>query len=116
MTIHWENLAGFIEDAVLMVEVTTELYEIDRNRFSCVGRRPPSTGCLADRQAASATSCRRGRPVPARAHPRPARPPAHVVAGRSERRHPKLLSVIEFMDSLEDSCRAPHPLGEQSSV
>jgi len=35
-TIHWENLAGFVEDFP-QVEVTSELFEIDRNRFTCSG-------------------------------------------------------------------------------
>ncbi len=35
-TIHWENLAGFLEDFPDL-EVTNELFEIDRNRFTCAG-------------------------------------------------------------------------------
>ena len=35
-TIHWENLAGFLEDFP-EIEVTPELFEIDRNRFTCAG-------------------------------------------------------------------------------
>jgi len=35
-TIHWENLAGFVEEFP-DVEVTSELFEIDRNRFTCSG-------------------------------------------------------------------------------
>ncbi len=35
-TIHWENLAGFTEDFPDL-EVTSELFEIDRNRFTCSG-------------------------------------------------------------------------------
>ena len=35
-TIHWENLASFCEDFP-EIEVTTELFEIDRNRFTCSG-------------------------------------------------------------------------------
>ncbi|NIR74415.1 MAG: AraC family transcriptional regulator, partial [Gemmatimonadetes bacterium] len=35
-TIHWENLAGFAEDFPEL-EVTTELFEIDRHRFTCAG-------------------------------------------------------------------------------
>ncbi|MFD2207681.1 GlxA family transcriptional regulator [Kiloniella antarctica] len=35
-TIHWENLEGFIEDFP-EIEVTPELFEIDRNRFTCAG-------------------------------------------------------------------------------
>jgi transcriptional regulator GlxA family with amidase domain len=35
-TIHWENLAGFAEEFP-DIEVIPELYEIDRNRFTCAG-------------------------------------------------------------------------------
>lgn len=35
-TIHWENLAGFLEEYPDL-EVTNELFEIDRNRFTCAG-------------------------------------------------------------------------------
>lgn len=35
-TIHWENLAGFIEEFPEL-DVTNELFEIDRNRFTCSG-------------------------------------------------------------------------------
>ena len=35
-TIHWENLAGFVE-AYPDIEVSTELFEIDRGRFTCAG-------------------------------------------------------------------------------
>ena len=35
-TIHWENLTGFAEEFP-DIEVTSELFEIDRNRFTCSG-------------------------------------------------------------------------------
>jgi transcriptional regulator GlxA family with amidase domain len=35
-TIHWENLAGFVEEFP-DIDVTAELFEIDRNRFTCSG-------------------------------------------------------------------------------
>jgi len=35
-TIHWENLAAFCEDFP-DVAVTSELFEIDRNRYTCAG-------------------------------------------------------------------------------
>ena len=35
-TIHWENLPGFTE-SFPNIEVSSELYEFDRNRFSCGG-------------------------------------------------------------------------------
>ncbi len=35
-TIHWENIPGFVEEFP-DIDVTTELFEIDRNRFTCSG-------------------------------------------------------------------------------
>ena len=35
-TIHWENLASFVEEFP-DIEVTSELFEIDRSRFTCSG-------------------------------------------------------------------------------
>ena len=35
-TIHWENLSGFGE-AFPQLDVTSELFEVDRNRFTCSG-------------------------------------------------------------------------------
>ncbi len=35
-TIHWESLAGFVEEFP-DIEVSDELFEIDRNRFTCSG-------------------------------------------------------------------------------
>ncbi|MEK9724171.1 MAG: GlxA family transcriptional regulator, partial [Rhodospirillaceae bacterium] len=35
-TIHWENLPGFIEEFPDL-DVTSELYEIDRKRYTCAG-------------------------------------------------------------------------------
>jgi len=35
-TIHWENLTAFTEE-FLDIDVTSELFEIDRNRYTCAG-------------------------------------------------------------------------------
>ena len=35
-TVHWENLPGFLE-AFPALEVTTRLFEVDRDRFTCAG-------------------------------------------------------------------------------
>src|SRR5690625_18301 len=39
-TIHWENLASFIEEFPEL-DVSNELFEIDRNRFTCAGGTAP---------------------------------------------------------------------------
>src|SRR5690606_1750211 len=35
-TIHWENIAALVEDFPEL-DVTSELFEVDRNRFTCAG-------------------------------------------------------------------------------
>ncbi len=39
-TMHWENIPGFVEEFP-DIEVTSELFEIDRNRFTCSGGTAP---------------------------------------------------------------------------
>lgn len=39
-TIHWENLPGFVE-SFPDIDVAADLYEIDRNRFTCSGGTAP---------------------------------------------------------------------------
>ena len=39
-TIHWENLPGFIE-AFPDIDVASDLFEVDRNRFTCSGGTAP---------------------------------------------------------------------------
>ncbi|MCB2054320.1 MAG: GlxA family transcriptional regulator [Geminicoccaceae bacterium] len=39
-TIHWENLPGFVE-AFPDLDVAADLYEVDRNRFTCSGGTAP---------------------------------------------------------------------------
>ena len=98
-TIHWENLAGFIEDFP-EIEVTSELFEIDRNRFSCSG------GTAAIDMMLNAISMQHGHELAAsvadqflherirdqRDHQRMSLPARLGV------RHPKLLAVIDEME------------------
>jgi transcriptional regulator GlxA family with amidase domain len=112
-TIHWENLAGFLEDfpdvevtAELFeidrpdVEVTAELFEIDRKRFTCSGGTAAIDLMLnvISRQhghelaAAVADQLMHERIRDERDHQRMSLPARLGV------RHPKLLSVIELME------------------
>jgi len=98
-TIHWENLAGFIEDFP-EIEVTSELFEIDRNRFSCSG------GTAAIDMMLNVISVQHGHELAAsvadqflherirdqRDHQRMSLPARLGV------RHPKLLAVIDQME------------------
>ncbi|HEX9771765.1 MAG TPA: GlxA family transcriptional regulator [Kiloniellales bacterium] len=98
-TIHWENLAGFLEDFP-DVEVTAELFEIDRNRFTCSGGTAAIDLMLnvITRQhghelaAAVADQLMHERIRDEHDHQRMSLPARLGV------RHPKLLSVIELME------------------
>ena len=98
-TIHWENLAGFAE-AFPQLEVSPELFEIDRNRFTCAG------GTAAIDMMLNVISLQHGHELAAKVadqfmHER--------IRDRHDQqrmslparlgvRHPKLLSIIEIME------------------
>ncbi|MGF1610241.1 MAG: GlxA family transcriptional regulator [Kiloniellales bacterium] len=98
-TIHWENLAGFAEDFP-EIEVSNELFEIDRSRFTCSG------GTAAIDMMLNLISMQHGHELAAtvadqfmherirdqRDHQRMSLPARLGV------RHPKLLSVIDLME------------------
>ncbi len=98
-TIHWENLAAFAEDFP-DIEVTTELFEIDRNRFTCSG----GTGAIDmmlnviamqyghELAAAVADQFMHERIRDQHDHQRMSLPARLGV------RHPKLLAVIDQME------------------
>jgi transcriptional regulator GlxA family with amidase domain len=98
-TIHWENLASFLEDFP-DVEVTAELFEIDRNRFTCSG------GTAAIDLMLNVISRQHGHELAASVadqlmHERIRDEHDHQrmsLPARLGVRHPKLLSVIELME------------------
>jgi len=98
-TIHWENLAGFIEEFP-DIDVTNELLEIDRNRFTCSGGTAAIDLMLnfIARQhghtlaAAVADQVMHERIRDQHDHQRMSLPARLGV------RHPKLLTVIELME------------------
>jgi transcriptional regulator GlxA family with amidase domain len=98
-TIHWENLASFLEDFP-DVEVTAELFEIDRNRFTCSG------GTAAIDLMLNVISRQHGHELAAAVadqlmHERIRDEHDHQrmsLPARLGVRHPKLLSVIESME------------------
>jgi transcriptional regulator GlxA family with amidase domain len=98
-TIHWENLAGFLEDFP-EVEVSAELFEIDRKRFTCSGGTAAIDLMLNvitrqhghDLAAAVADQLMHERIRDEHDHQRMSLPARLGV------RHPKLLAVIELME------------------
>lgn len=98
-TIHWENLDGFREDFPEL-EVTSELFEIDGNRFTCSG------GTAALDLMLSLIALEHGRDLATQVaeqfiHERIRE--AHdqqrmSLRGRLGISHPKLLKVIEMME------------------
>ncbi len=103
-TIHWEHMAGF-QEAFPNLDVTDELFEIDRNRFTCSG------GTAAMDLVLSLIGLDHGRDLATAVaeqfiHERirdrhdPQRMALRARVGVS---HPKLLRVIELMEaSLEE--------------
>ena len=98
-TIHWENLAGFVEEFP-DIEVTNELFEIDRNRFTCSG------GTASIDLMLNLIGCQHGHALAAsiadqfmhdRIRDRHDRQRMSLPA-RLGVRHPKLLAVIEQME------------------
>lgn len=109
-TIHWEHIAGF-QEAFPNLDVTDELYEIDRNRFTCSG------GTAAMDLALSLITLDHGRDLATGVaeqfiHERirdrhdPQRMALRARVGVS---HPKLLRVIELMEA---SLEEPLPRGD----
>jgi transcriptional regulator GlxA family with amidase domain len=98
-TIHWENLAGFAEDFP-DIEVTSELFEIDRGRFTCSGGTASIDLMLNmiarqhghELAAAVADQVLHERIRDHHDHQRMSLPARLGV------RHPKLLAVIEMME------------------
>jgi transcriptional regulator GlxA family with amidase domain len=98
-TIHWENLAGFIEEFP-DIEVSGELFEIDRNRFTCSG------GTAAIDLMLNVIASQHGHELAAGVadqflHERIRDHHDHQrmsLPARLGVRHPKLLKVIEMME------------------
>ena len=109
-TIHWENLAGFVEEFPEL-QVTNEIFEIDRQRFTCSG------GTAAIDMMLNMIGMQHGHELAASVadqfiHERIRDHHDHQRMSLSARlgvRHPKLLSVIKVMeDNLEE------PLGRSA--
>jgi len=99
-TIHWENLPSFCEDFP-EIDVTTELFEIDRSRFTCAG------GTAAIDLMLNLIGRQHGHELAAKVadqfmHERIRDSHDHQrmsLPARLGVRHPKLLSIIALMES-----------------
>src|SRR5215468_6796543 len=105
-TIHWENIAAFTEDFP-DIEVTSELFEVDRNRFTCSG------GTAALDMMLNLIARQHGHEVAAAVsdqfmHERirdEHDQQRMALPARLGVRHPKLMSVIKLM---EENLEEPH--------
>ena len=116
-TIHWENLPGFVEDFP-DVPVTSDLYEIDRNRFTCSG------GTAAIDMMLNVISLQHGYELAAqvadqfmheRIRDRHDQQRMSLPA-RLGVRHPKLLSIIEIMEKNLEEPLARGELAEHAGL
>ena len=105
-TIHWENIAGFAEDFP-RIEVTSELFEIDRNRFTCSG------GTAALDMMLNMIALQHGHELATAVseqfiHERIRDRHDHqrmALPARLGVRHPKLIRVIRQMEANQGSCQ-----------
>ena len=109
-TIHWEDISSFAE-TFPDIAISSRLFEIDRDRFSCSGGVAPLDMMVnfiaRDYGRSLATQVSE-----LLLHPQAREASAPQRIGLSYRTgvyHPKLLAVIGAM---EDSIEAPRPLGE----
>ncbi len=109
-TIHWENLAGFSEE-FLDTEVSNELFEIDRDRYTCSG------GTSALDMTLNIIGKQHGDELAAQIsdqiiHDRIRGPHDHqrmALRSRLAASHPKLLTVVSRM---EENLEEPLSCGE----
>ncbi|MFZ5789922.1 MAG: GlxA family transcriptional regulator [Pseudomonadota bacterium] len=116
-TIHWENMAGFGEDFP-QIEVTSELFEIDRNRFTCSG------GIASLDMMLNLIAQQHGHELAAAVsdqfiHERIRDRHDHqrmALPARLGVRHPKLLSVIKLMEDHLEEPLERHDLAEAAGL
>jgi len=99
-TIHWENLAGFREDFP-GIDVTAEVYEIDRNRMTCSGGTAAMDlmlGLIAADHGRELATAVAEQFIRERIRD-PGEPQRMGLRNRLGITHPKLLKVIEIMES-----------------
>ena len=116
-TIHWENLAALVEQFP-DIQVSNELFEIDRNRFSCAG------GAAAMDMMLNVISRQHGHELAAAVadqfmHERIRDHHDHQrmsLPARLGVRHPKLLSVVKLMEDNLEEPLARSELAEEAGL
>jgi transcriptional regulator GlxA family with amidase domain len=99
-TIHWENLVGFVEEFPEL-EVTAQIYEIDRGRYTCAGGTAAIDMMLeliAERHGPELAGDVAEQIIHERIRDRSAHQRLSLP-GRLGVRHPKLLSIIATMEN-----------------
>lgn len=113
-TIHWENLLGFTEEFP-DIEVSAELYEIDRNRLTCSG------GTAAIDMMLNVIAREHGHDLAAQVSEqliverirRPYDPQRMSLRQRLGASHPKLLAAVALMESNVEEPLAPGALAAE---
>jgi AraC family transcriptional regulator, glycine betaine-responsive activator len=116
-TIHWENIASFSEDFP-QIDVTSELFEVDRNRFTCSG------GTAALDMMLNMIAQQHGQEIAAQVsdqfiHERIRDRHDHqrmALPARLGVRHPKLLSVIQVMEEHLEEPLERHDLAKRAGL
>ena len=99
-TIHWENLVGFAEEFP-DIEVTAQIFELDRNRYTCAGGTAPIDMMLELISEQHGLELA-GDVAEQIMHERIRGHDEHQrlsLPGRLGVRHPKLLAIIETMEN-----------------
>lgn len=116
-TIHWENIASFTENFP-DIEVTSELFEVDRNRFTCSGGTAALDMMLnfigeqhGHRLAASVSD----QFIIERIRDRHDQQ-RQGMASRMGLRHPKLIQVIELMEQHLEEPLSRNKLAKSASL
>lgn len=109
-TIHWENIAGFSENFP-DIDVTDELYEIDRNRFTCSGgiaSLDMMLNIISEQHGHNLAAAVSDQFIVDRIRNRHDQQ-RQGAASRMGLRHPKLIQVIEMMEkNLEEPLTREH--------
>ncbi|GAB5471497.1 MAG: GlxA family transcriptional regulator [Rhodospirillales bacterium] len=116
-TIHWENVAGFVE-AYPHIDVSTELFEIDRGRFTCAG------GTAVIDLMLNLIGRQHGHELAAKVadqfmHERIRDSHDHQrmsLPARLGVRHPKLLAIIDLMESNLEEPLSRNSLAEHAGL
>jgi len=116
-TIHWENLAAFTEDFP-DISASTRLFELDRDRFTCAGGTSPIDmmvtliALVEDKDLAQKVAEEMiHAPIRDQTEHQRISLPARIGV-----RHPKLVKVVEIMESNLEEPMSPTSLAKQVGI